>query len=334
MAWRRDPREAWKPAAAALLVAFASLPAVALADHPQDRGDGGTIVFDHRGGNEWWVELKLTVSEVHSVWARAEGGDWHRMELRSWGNYGVSFHIPPGERVQFQAVLAGSGGRFDIYRATSCFFTHPLGVEQCDPGSTDRYGVNFSNPSGNEWWAQVFVKANRPVTQVFVAIHTVDGFQLKPLSLRSWGAWAASYHAPEGTTLKFVASNAAERAESGCFRWTSATPVSCPSEDGAPPNPGDTTFDHKTGNEWWVEVLVGPIEPRRVLAQDDRGPWVELTRRDWGAWAASFHIEPGHRVHFRAEVSGGVSESCWFTHPEGRTPDGGQTCGGTSVGDA
>src|SRR5688572_24987470 len=80
-------------------------------------------------------------------------------------------------------------------------------------------------------------------------------------------------------------------------------------------------FDHKAGNEWWVEAtLSGPSASSvaSVQARDDGGAWVALEKKSWGAYAASFHIEPGHKVQFRAAWSGGaVVASCTFTHPAG-----------------
>jgi hypothetical protein len=81
------------------------------------------------------------------------------------------------------------------------------------------------------------------------------------------------------------------------------------------------SFDHKTGNEWWVEVLLGGPDAAtvaKVEAMDTNGPWTVLPRQSWGAYGASFHIEPGHLVRFRATWPGGAAiESCWFTHPAG-----------------
>lgn len=92
-------------------------------------------------------------------------------------------------------------------------------------------------------------------------------------------------------------------------------------------------FDHRTGNEWWVEVVLsGPdaATVTRVEAQDEGGPWTALAKKSWGAWAASFRIEPGNDVRFRAGSGGAWTESCWFTHPGGLTPTGGTTCGSTA----
>lgn len=313
----------------ACMLAVTSVP-VANADHLQSSPTPG-IVFDHRGGNEWWVEVRVTVGPeetISGVYARAESGTFQALTLRSWGNWAGSFHVPPGERVQFQAYRAG--GMSDAWRVTSCYFTHPAGVEQCDDGSTSGFTATFRSPSGNEWWEQVYVDANRPIDHVYLARYTVDGPTYDLLTLRSWGAWAGSYYAPSGTVVQFVATSGPEQVESQCYRWPDATPTDC-GFDPVVSQAGDTNFDHKTGNEWWVEALVGPVQPTRVIAQDDGGPWVDLTYRSWGAWAGSFHIEPGHRVHFRALVEGNWYESCWFTHPQGLTPDGGQVCGNTGA---
>lgn len=81
------------------------------------------------------------------------------------------------------------------------------------------------------------------------------------------------------------------------------------------------SFDHRGGNAWWVEVGVGGADAGdvvRVAAQDTGGAWTALTKRSWGAWAASFPVEAGHLVRFRATFADGVQGwGCWFTHPEG-----------------
>src|SRR5581483_7932482 len=59
------------------------------------------------------------------------------------------------------------------------------------------------------------------------------------------------------------------------------------------------TCQSRNGNEWWVGAVVGGAsasQVTRVEAMDTGGPWVELTKRAWGSWAASFHVEPGHTV--------------------------------------
>lgn len=307
---------------ATVLVCAAAMP-LASADHAPAESPI-PIAFDHRGGNEWWVEVRVTTTdEVSGVFARTESGTYKALTLRSWGNWAGSIHVPPGERVQFQAYRAG--GMSDAWRVSSCYFTHPAGEEQCGD-APNRFAASF-RPSGNEWWEQVYVDANMPVGSVTLVRYTFEGEKWSPLTLRSWGAWAGSYHAPAGTIVKFVATAGEESVESSCYRWPDRTVVACPYEE-PPSGRGAQTYDHKTGNEWWVEVRVGPETPLRVQAQDEGGQWVELAWRSWGAWAGSFHIEPGNKVRFQALFEGDTlwDQSCWFTHPQGLSPQGTQTC--------
>jgi len=99
-----------------------------------------------------------------------------------------------------------------------------------------------------------------------------------------------------------------------------------PSTAGNTPIPahGDVIVfaDKAGGNEWWVEAVLsggasGSVQS--VDAMDTGGPWTAMTHHpEWGSWAASFHIEPGHQVRFRANWAGGEQAvSCWFDHPSG-----------------
>lgn len=194
-----------------------------VAMHPQS-GGGHATSFDHRTGNEWWVEV-IVAGRPARVEARDDGGAWKPLALKSWGAWAASFHIEPGHRVQFRASWS------DAASVESCWFTHPAGVEQCD---------------------------------------------------------------------------------------------------GTPPPPPPTqgtsvSFTHGGGNEWWVEAKVSP-KPAKVEAMDTNGPWVVLSFKDWGEWAGSFRIEPGHAIRFRATYADGSSAiSCWFTHPGGIAGDEDQT---------
>lgn len=74
------------------------------------------------------------------------------------------------------------------------------------------------------------------------------------------------------------------------------------------------TFTPKGGNEWWVQVAVSG-SPTKVEARDTNGAWVPLAKKSWGDWAASFRVESGHDVQYRATTSSGIAESCWYDHP-------------------
>ncbi|HUR62532.1 MAG TPA: hypothetical protein VM286_09250 [Candidatus Thermoplasmatota archaeon] len=88
-------------------------------------------------------------------------------------------------------------------------------------------------------------------------------------------------------------------------------------------------FDHKPGgNEYWVEVVLSgssAASVARVDAMDYGGPWVAMKKTSYGSWSASFHIESGNPVKFRATWADGVQvSSCWFSHPQGV-----ESCGGS-----
>ena len=176
------------------------------ADHPQAGDSGETITFDHRTGNEWWVEVnvRLVTNEPESIHvdrveARDDGGPWVQLSLKSWGAYAASFHIEPGHRVQFRA--AQHGGMSDARVWTSCWFTHPAGVEQCETGtSPPPPAFTFAHGGGNEWWVEAKVS---PMPGKVEAMDT--GGAWTPLSFRSWGEWANSFHIEPGNQVKFRA---------------------------------------------------------------------------------------------------------------------------------
>jgi hypothetical protein len=88
-------------------------------------------------------------------------------------------------------------------------------------------------------------------------------------------------------------------------------------------------FDHKESGagEWWVEAILSGSSASSVSgvsAMDYGGPWVAMKKTSYGSWSASFHIEPGNPVKFRAAWADGVQvTSCWFSHPQGV-----EACGG------
>lgn len=171
----------------------------------------------------------------------------------------------------------------------------------------------FDHRTGNEWWVEVIV-AGAPAR---VDAREDDG-AWTALSLRSWGAWATSFHIEPGHRVQFRAAwNDGATVESCWFTH----PAGIEQCDGAAPPPpppvGPFDFKHGGGNAWWVEAKITPM-PDAVEAMDTNGPWVSLAFKSWGEWAASFRIEPGHEVRFRAKYAGGAwQESCAFAHPSG-----------------
>ena len=291
----------------------------AVADHAQPDETGGTITFDHRGGNEWWVEVKVRLNttepgsvHVDRVEARDDGGDWKTLTLRSWGNYAGSFHIEPGHRVQFRA--AQHGGMSDARIWESCWFAHPAGTEDCGT-SPEEFDATFTSVKGNAWWVQTSVRATGgSLAKVDVSIN--EG-AWRPLTDRGWG-WAASYSAPEGSLVQFRATSSGGATDlSDCYRWTAATLTSCSSP---PVTQFDATFSSVRGNEWWVEtdvtvtegVLVG------VDARVNGGTWIPLEKTSWGSWAKSFHVATGSSVEFRARSANAeTDQSGTYAWPPG-----------------
>lgn len=186
---------------------FMLLP-VANANHVQTES-GRVIVFDHRTGNEWWVEVVLTGQDsgsVQSVLAMDTGGPWVTLTKRSWGAWAASFHIEPGNQVRFQANWAGGA------QVTSCWFTHPGGVEQCGapPGEFPELLASTyvgPSPDGRERVADVAVDGNG---NAFV-VGTLSGsdFDMSNAFLRkyrpdaslAWTAWLSGSHNDEGVAV-------------------------------------------------------------------------------------------------------------------------------------
>ncbi|HVL88371.1 MAG TPA: PKD domain-containing protein [Candidatus Thermoplasmatota archaeon] len=158
------------------------------------------------------------------------------------------------------------------------------------------------SPNVNEWWVEVFVDANEAVRGVEVRVN--DG-PWAALSLRSWGAWAASLHVPQGSTVTFRAtSQGGEFAVSAPAQWLGPAKL-------------DATFEPKTQkNKWWIEVVVKA--PERVGSVEYRangGAWIAMDATKWGSWAkrADAGLPAGTRIEFRATgVSGAVAVSAPF----------------------
>jgi hypothetical protein len=185
------------------------------------------------------------------------------------------------------------------------------GGGETPPPPTGEFDVTFTPKSGNEWWIQVGVSADQGVRAVDVSI---NGGSWRALTLRSWGDWAASHHAPEGSVVQFRATSSGGATDtSGCYRWTSGAPTTCPSggSGGGGGSSFDATFRNVRGNEWWVEtdVSVTGGTLAGVDARVNGGSWIPLEKRSWGSWAKSIHAPSGSTVEFRARSTGGATDT-------------------------
>jgi hypothetical protein len=213
-------------------------------------------------------------------------------------------------------VVVGDGdndGRREAY-ATFAFRMPNTGEEGVDrvykvAMATTQFDATFTGVRGNEWWIQANVAATGgTLAKVDVRL---NGGEWKPLAKQSWGGWAASYRAVQGTVVQFRATSTTGATDlSDCYRWipppnTDAAKTSC-----TPPPPGfDATFTGAKGNEWWVQVTVSGNQPiAKVEARVNCGStWVALTNHGWG-WAKSFHVPNGSKVDFRATSGTGATD--------------------------
>lgn len=177
-------------------------------------------------------------------------------------------------------------------------------AESCQVATTipGSFTVTFTGVKGNEWWEEAKVQGNVAVTGVEVIL---GGGSAHALTLRSWGSWAGSFHAPAGTLVQFVAHDAAgDTAASACYHWTDAAPASC--STGPPPATAVSYYGLK-GNAWWIEARTASKSPvAGVDARVDGGTWVAMTLRSWGAWAVSTHAPEGSHVQLRARLPDGT----------------------------
>lgn len=172
------------------------------------------------------------------------------------------------------------------------------------------FTASFTVPSSvNEWWVEVGVSANQPLSKVEAQ---VNGGAWTLLAKQSWGSWAKSFHVPAGSMVVFKATST-----------TGAIAVSPPVNwlNGGSGGGGTTfsaTFTPKAvGNDWWVEVDVGANQPlSSVEAKVNSGAWTPLTKQSWGSWAKSINVPNGAQVTFRAtSATGSVATSGPTTWP-------------------
>jgi hypothetical protein len=155
--------------------------------------------------NEWWVEVKVTSTHaVGKVEAQVNGGTWTALAKQSWGNWAKSFNVPKGSTVVFKATSTAGA------TATSAAYTWL--------GPAPAFSATFTpHAVGNDWWVEVAVGSGQTVAKVEVR---VDAGSWVALGKQSWGHWAKSVHAPDGSKVVFRAtSGAGAVATSATYTW-------------------------------------------------------------------------------------------------------------------
>ncbi|MFA5862396.1 MAG: PKD domain-containing protein, partial [Candidatus Thermoplasmatota archaeon] len=180
------------------------------------------------------------------------------------------------------------------------------------PPPPPAFTATFAPSNGNEWWIQTAVSANKPLASVCVAI---NGGACQALKLQSWGAWAASYNAKTGSTVRFTAkTTSGESMTTGAYNWPSGTPAA---STPPPPPSFSATFAPYGGNNWWVQTKVTGSAPiAGVCASVNGGACQALKHQSWGAWAASYNAPTGSKVVFKAtSTTGATATSAAYTWP-------------------
>lgn len=175
-----------------------------------------------------------------------------------------------------------------------------------DVNTTVPVTATFATNGGNEWW--VTVKVRSPDGNPSSVCASVAGGTCRPLTLRSWGSWAASFKVPSGSHVTFTATFPAGSITSGAYVWPTGAPVS--GGGGTPPPTGTftATFRPYDGNNWWVQTKVDGSESiTAVCASVDGGACQPLRLRSWGAWAKSFFVPTGSQVRFTATGGSGAT---------------------------
>jgi hypothetical protein len=172
------------------------------------------------------------------------------------------------------------------------------------PPPSSSFTATFAVASGsNEWWEEVKVTASATPAKVELS---ANGGAWQPLTLKSWGNWAASVHVVKGTPIVFRATdNAGHTASSPSQPWLGTATTTTP-----PPAPTFTaSFSPKSvGNDWWVETGVTSSQAiAKVEARLDGGAWTALPKDSWGTYADSLHAPNGTQVQFRATATSGAT---------------------------
>lgn len=310
-------------AVSACLLAIAALFVPGTAANHVQMDSGNVVVFDHVGGNEWWVEAKLAGQDggrVASLWVAeypASSTMWREMTWHAdWGKWTASTHVTPGHPVKFRAVWEGGAMQ------SSCWFSHPAGIESCSgqsPPASTPFDATFTLVTGNEWWVQTQVTPNSGHTVDHVEVRMGTG-DWKPLPKASWGQkdYAASYHITDGTLVQFRATDTGMLSDlSSCYRWI---PPSGGGQTAAEVPCSEPTFratySQVRGNEWWAEAVITanqPIDAVFLYLDCDltHDPADMVYKAEWGKWVlGGVHIPAGSKVTIeangdRAAMSGG-----------------------------
>jgi hypothetical protein len=206
---------------------------------------------------------------------------------RHWGLTWSDGALKPAGKVWVDGVKAIRSGSTTTTTTTSA-------------SGSGSFSAQFSPASGvNEWWVDVKVSSSSTVTKVDVKVNSGSW---TGLSKTSYGTWAKSVHAPQGSQVTFRAYDSAGNvAQSPTMSWLGASSTTTSASSFS------AKFDPASGvNEWWVDVKVSSSSSiTKVDVKVNSGSWTGLSKTSYGTWAKSVHAAKGSQVTFRAYDSAG-----------------------------
>lgn len=202
--------------------AFSTTPGSAPSTAPPASGTF-SATFTPTAANAWWAQVKVQATAAPSgVDVRVNGGAWKPLALRSWGDWATSTATPAGSIVQFQAHSGADAALSGCYRwtdraPTPCPVSAPAPATTPSPApAASTYAATFRNARGNAWWVEADVDA----ADLAKVETRVDGGAWVALPRTSWGSYAKSLYAAEGSTVEFRAtSSTGAAALSTHYRW-------------------------------------------------------------------------------------------------------------------
>lgn len=238
------------------------------------------VQFITSGGNAWWVEVRITPETgLSAVDARVGENAWVQLTRQSWGTWAESFLVADPNRVQFRAMfhdgtsqLSGwyhwpDGALLVTSQPPPVVTPTPTPIPTpAPPATSSNAQVLYSNVRGNNWWIETEVTANAPISTVEV---NVGGEAWFALQNTSWGSWAASYFASNGSLVQFRTTlNNGMRVVSAFYQWPSAIVVG--SQAPAPPVTSPPTNSNLPSVDIAVDTRQGPNHLAQPLSVDHK----------------------------------------------------------------
>ncbi len=247
-----------------------------------------------KSSNEWWVEVQVTSSSRPVAVDADVRGASHALSVTKWGTWAASFQVPSGTAISFTATSAADER---VVSPTFVWLAPP-------PAPDPVFAATFTVPSSvNEWWVAVAVTSSHSVVAVTVA---VDGAAPVALTHQSWGDWTRSLPVPQGSSVRFTATDSAgNQTQSQTIAWLVT----------GPPGPFTATITPtQTTNVWWLEAKVAANQPvQTVQVQVNAGTWADLAKSSWGTWTRSAPVPAGSQVTFRASSNGSTVVGSTYT---------------------